>query len=151
MSAVKGKNTKPELIVRKYLFSKGLRYRLHVKKLAGKPDLVFPKYKTVVFVDGCFWHGHEGCKAFKMPKSNEFYWENKIRKNKARDISSEYVLKTEGWKVLRVWECEIRNPSIRQNTLENLYQSIVSPSGYNLEEDLGQIAAEDEAEYGSHL
>ena len=105
MSAVKGKDTKPEMIVRKYLFSKGLRFRVHVKKLAGSPDIVLPKYKTIIFVNGCFWHGHGGCKYSHLPKSNEFFWEQKIRRNKARDIGNDYVLQTEGWRVIRVWEC----------------------------------------------
>ena len=88
MAAIKGKDTKPEMIVRKYLFSKGLRFRVHVKKLAGSPDIVLPKYKTGIFVNGCFWHGHDGCKYSHLPKSNEFFWEQKIRRNKARDIAN---------------------------------------------------------------
>lgn len=81
MAAVKGKDTKPEMIVRKYLFSRGLRFRVQVKKLPGKPDIVLPKYKTVIFVNGCFWHGHEGCKYFRLPKSNVEFWKEKIERN----------------------------------------------------------------------
>ena len=81
MAAVKGKDTKPEMIVRKYLFSRGLRFRVQVKKLPGKPDIVLPKYKTVIFVNGCFWHGHEDCKYFRLPKSNVEFWKEKIKRN----------------------------------------------------------------------
>lgn len=105
MAAIKGKDTKPEMIVRKYLFSRGLRFRIHVRKLIGNPDIVLPKYKTVIFVDGCFWHGHEGCKYFRLPKSNAEYWETKIERNIARDIRNEAELKAQGWRVIRVWEC----------------------------------------------
>ena len=149
MAAVKGKDTKPEMIVRKYLFSKGMRYRLHNKKLKGSPDIVLKKFKTAIFIDGCFWHGHEGCKYFKMPKSNVFFWEQKIRRNKARDIANEYVLKTEGWKVIRVWECDIRKVAIREEVLENLYSQIVGPSkmNYKLQNSEIAIAAEPEGKY----
>ena len=148
MAAVKGKDTKPEMIVRKYLFSKVLRYRLHNKKLMGSPDIVLKKYKTVIFIDGCFWHGHDGCKYFKMPKSNEFFWEQKIRRNKARDISNDYVLQTEGWRVIRIWECEIKKMSTREERLESLYNQIVKPKpSYNIEDIPNQIAAEPEAGY----
>lgn len=152
MSAVKGKDTKPEMIVRKYLFSKGLRYRLHDKKLAGSPDIVLKKYKTVIFIDGCFWHGHEGCKFFKIPKSNEFYWDQKIRKNKARDISNEFVLQTEGWNVIRIWECDIRKLSDREEVLQSVYNRVVSKiSPYSITDDQNQLAAEGEEDYSKNL
>ena len=148
MAAVKGKDTKPEIIVRKYLFSKGLRYRLHDKKLTGSPDIVLKKFRTVIFIDGCFWHGHEGCKYFKMPKSNEFFWEQKIRRNKARDISTDYVLQTEGWRVIRVWECEIRKVAGREERLEALYKEIVGLKISYLPNDNSiDIAAEPEEKY----
>ena len=148
MAAVKGKDTKPEMIVRKYLFSKGLRYRLHDKKLPGCPDIVLKKYKTAIFIDGCFWHGHEGCKYFKMPRSNEFFWEQKIRRNKARDIANEYVLQTEGWRVIRVWECEIKKVAEREGALNALYLNIVTPySSYETQEDQIKMAAEPEEIY----
>ena len=150
MAAVKGKNTKPEIIVRKFLFSKGLRYRLHDKKLPGHPDIVLKKYKTVIFIDGCFWHGHEGCCLFKMPKSNQFYWENKIKHNKARDIANDYVLSTMGWKVIRIWECEIKNTSVRISFLENIYSRITSsyPSfNYSVPELPSHLAAEPSEDY----
>ena len=89
MAAIKGKDTKPEMIVRKYLFSRGLRFRIQVRKLPGTPDIVLPKYKTAIFVNGCFWHGHEGCKYFRLPKSNVGFWEEKIERNVARDARNE--------------------------------------------------------------
>ena len=148
MAAVKGKDTKPEMIVRKYLFSKGLLYRLHDKRLPGSPDIVLKKYKTVIFIDGCFWHGHEGCKYFRLPKSNEFFWEQKIRRNKARDISTDYVLQTKGWRVIRIWECEIKKVAEREDRLESLYNHIVGPKiSYDFEENPDTIAAEPEEGY----
>lgn len=102
MAAVKGKDTKPEMIVRKYLFSRGLRFRVQVRKLPGTPDIVLPKYNTVIFVNGCFWHGHEGCKYFRLPKSNIEFWEQKIKNNVARDARNETELKALGWRVIRV-------------------------------------------------
>ena len=109
MAAIKGKDTKPEMIVRKYLFSRGLRFRVQVKKLPGNPDIVLPKYKTVIFVNGCFWHGHEGCKYFRLPKSNVEFWKEKIERNIERDRESMQALLDLGWKVIRIWECELRN------------------------------------------
>lgn len=153
MAAIKGKDTKPELIVRKYLFSRGLRFRIQVGKLPGRPDIVLPKYKTVIFVNGCFWHGHEGCRYFRLPKSNVEFWERKISHNKARDISNTAVLEMMGWRVIRVWECDIRAVSTREAFLENLYSSIVAPprrKSYAQEEDLPSIAAEPGAEYTSN-
>lgn len=148
MAAIKGKDTKPEMIVRKYLFSRGLRFRIQVKKLPGRPDIVFPKYKTVVFVNGCFWHGHEGCRYFRLPKSNVEFWERKISHNRARDISDTAVLQIMGWRVIRIWECEIRRVSERQERLERLYNEITGRS-YNTESDTPAIAAEPEEPYGA--
>lgn len=107
MSAIKSKNTKPELRVRKVLHGLGLRYRIHDKNLPGKPDLVFKKYKTVVFVNGCFWHGHQNCKDFRLPKTNTEWWREKISKTIERDSNKTFQLKQLGWKVLTIWECEI--------------------------------------------
>lgn len=152
MAAVKGKDTKPEMIVRKYLFSKGLRYRLHNKRLPGSPDIVLKKYKTVIFIDGCFWHGHEGCRYFKIPKSNNFFWEQKLRRNKARDIATNYVLQTEGWRVFRIWECEIKTVAHREERLKSLYNQIVSAKiSYNFNEDPDLISAEPEKIYNKSL
>ena len=127
MSNIKGKDTKPEIIVRKFLFSKGLRFRIHRKDLSGNPDLVLPKYKTVIFINGCFWHGHDNCKYFRLPKSNIEFWKTKINRNKERDILNIAKLTEQGWRVLRVWECEIRNLSFRQKSLDALYDLIVKP------------------------
>ena len=149
MAAIKGKDTKPEMIVRKYLFSKGLRFRVHVKKLAGSPDIVLPKYKTIIFVNGCFWHGHDGCKYSHLPKSNEFFWEQKIRRNKARDIANDYVLQTQGWKVIHIWECEIKKVKDREKILENLYKQIIIPHNpFQTEESSLPAAAEPSETYG---
>ena len=114
MSRIKGKNTKPEELVRKYLFSQGFRYRKNDKRLPGSPDIVFPKYKTVIFVNGCFWHGHEGCKHFVWPKSNDEFWKNKIETNIARDKKKTQVLEELGWRVIVVWECELKKATINE-------------------------------------
>lgn len=149
MAAIKGKDTKPEMIVRKYLFSRGLRYRVSNRKLPGSPDIVLKKHKTIVFIDGCFWHGHEGCKYFKIPKTNVEFWERKISHNKARDISDTAVLKMMGWRVIHVWECELRNKVNREETLNRIYDSITSygTNGYSFEETDISIAAEPESDY----
>ena len=125
MSMIKSSGTKPEEAVRKYLFSKGLRYRKNVKTLPGKPDIVLPKYKTIVFVNGCFWHGHKGCKYFVMPKTNVEFWTEKITKNIARDEITYKKLQNMGWNVIVVWECEFKKDK-RNNTLECLYNDILA-------------------------
>ena len=107
MRAIGNKNTRPELIVRKLLHSHGFRYRLHVKDMPGKPDLVFPRFRAVIFVNGCFWHGHE-CYLFKMPASRVEFWEKKISDNIKRDHRNKILLSDSGWKVLVVWECAIK-------------------------------------------
>lgn len=125
MSRIRSTNTKPEEIVRKFLFSQGLRYRKNVRNLPGKPDIVFPKYKTVVFINGCFWHKHEKCGRFVWPKSNTEYWEKKITGNIERDQLAYKKLKETGWKVLVVWECELKK-EMRLDTLHELYFKIVA-------------------------
>lgn len=150
MAAIKGKDTKPEMIVRKYLFSRGLRYRVNNRKLSGAPDIVLKKYKTVVFIDGCFWHGHEGCKYFRVPKSNVQFWKEKIERNVARDFRNEAELKALGWRVIRVWECEIKTLAQREEYLKHLFDLIVNPAqSYLIETDLDKpsIAAEPESEH----
>ena len=107
MSHIHSKNTKPEILVRKELFRRGYRYRINVSNLPGKPDIVLPKYKTVIFVNGCFWHGHEGCKYFVLPKTNTVFWENKIRQTQQRDVDSILLLRAKGWFVIVIWECQI--------------------------------------------
>jgi len=105
MSRIKGKDTKPEILVRRFLHANGFRFRLHVKKLPGKPDIVLPKYRTVIFVHGCFWHGHKGCKYFVIPKTRTEWWLNKINRNIFNDTKAIKALKKEGWKVIVLWEC----------------------------------------------
>ena len=107
MAAVSGKNTKPELLIRKGLHRRGFRYRLHDKKLPGKPDLVLPKYKAVIFVNGCFWHRHD-CHLFKWPSTRKEFWRSKINGNKARDIEAVKQLRSMGWRTLTVWECALK-------------------------------------------
>ncbi len=107
MSKIRSNNTKPEILLRKALFANGLRYKINDKKLQGKPDIVLPKYKTVIFVHGCFWHNHKGCKRAHLPKSNVEYWGNKIRTNEERDLKNREILEKLGWNVLVIWECEI--------------------------------------------
>ncbi|ROY11175.1 DNA mismatch endonuclease Vsr [Enterococcus faecium] len=124
MSHIHSNNTKPEITVRKYLFSKGLRYRLYDKRFPGKPDLIFPKYNTAVFVNGCFWHQHN-CKFGTTPKSNTGYWVEKFKKNQDRDLKNYESLKAIGWKVIIVWECDLKNKNV-ENTLKNLYKEITN-------------------------
>ena len=124
MAAIKGKDTTPEMIVRKYLFSCGLRYRVNNRKLPGSPDIVLRKFKTVVFVDGCFWHGHKDCKYFRLPKSNVDFWRHKIAMNIARDYANNVDLKLAGWRVIRIWECEIKTKAKREETLSRLFAMI---------------------------
>ena len=124
MSQIHGKDTKPEIIVRKYLFHKGLRYRKNDRKLSGSPDIVFPKYKTVVFINGCFWHGHENCKLSKLPETNTDFWKAKILSNKDRDKRTIDKLTSEGWNVIVIWQCELKK-NLMSDTLENLYQRII--------------------------
>lgn len=125
MSQIRGSNTKPEEIVRKYLFSRGFRYLKNDKRLPGKPDIVLPKYKTVIFVNGCFWHMHIGCKYFVWPSSNAEFWEAKIKGTHERDKRVTMELQNQGWNVITIWECELR-PDKRIHTLENLLSSIRS-------------------------
>lgn len=123
MSRIRSKNTKPEEIVRKHLFSLGFRYRKNDKRYPGTPDIVLPKYKTVIFINGCFWHGHSGCKYFVVPKSNTEFWQNKIAANIARDDEKIAQLLGMNWKVITVWECELK-PKQRSETLTRLVQQI---------------------------
>ena len=123
MSRIKGKDTKPEETVRKYLFSKGFRYRKNVSTLPGKPDIVLPKYKTCIFVYGCFWHKHEGCKYFVWPKSNEEFWKDKLEKNVTRDKNEQAELEKMGWHILIVWECQLKKKN-KEQTLRELEEKI---------------------------
>ena len=123
MSRIRSKNTKPEIIVRKYLFANGFRFLVHDKRFQGKPDIVLPKYRTMVLVHGCFWHGHKGCPSFVVPKTNTEWWLNKIERNIAKDRSNTKSYKAGGWKVIEVWECELKLPQ-REKTLQNLVHLI---------------------------
>ncbi len=119
MSHVRSKNTKPEMIVRRFLFAHGFRYRIHVSVLPGKPDIVLRKYKTVIFINGCFWHGHENCHIYVMPKSNVEFWSKKIQRNKERDLKERIRLRMMGWHVILLWECQLK-PKKRDETLNGL-------------------------------
>ena len=120
MSRITGKNTKPEILIRKSLFSKGFRYNLHSKNLPGKPDIVLPKYKTVIFVHGCFWHGHEGCQYYVIPKTRTEFWLNKINTNIQNDMKNLISLKNMGWNVITIWECETK----KKNNIKVLIDQI---------------------------
>lgn len=124
MSKIRSKNTKPEEIVRKYLFSQGFRYRKNDKRYPGNPDIVLPKYKTVIFVNGCFWHKHDGCPQLVWPKSNREYWEPKILRNQERDKYVQMQLHELGWKVIVIWECEIGNKKLASERLSLLCKEI---------------------------
>ena len=124
MSQISGKDTKPEMMVRKFLHANGFRYRLHVKDLPGKPDLVLPKYNSVIFVHGCFWHAHEGCKYFKIPKTRTEWWENKLLGNRERDEKHVRQLKDLGWNVIVVWECELKPENVKK-TLPELVKRLI--------------------------
>lgn len=127
MSKISGKDTKPEILVRKFLFSKGLRYRLNDKRYPGRPDIILPKYKTAIFIHGCFWHGHQGCKASKLPETRKEFWQKKINDTKIRDKRKIEELKAQGWRVIVVWQCEIKNIGDRQKRLELLVGEILRP------------------------
>lgn len=145
MAAIHSKNTKPELVVRRFLFAHGFRYRLNDPRLPGHPDIVMRKYATCVFVNGCFWHGHDDCGGFRLPKTNVEFWQNKITRNKTRDERTIQQLTALGWNCITIWECQLK-PSVRENTLASLQQTLLQiylrktqPSTihkpYNIEED----------------
>ena len=153
MARIKGKNTKPELIVRRYLHTHGYRYRINVKRLPGTPDIVLRKYRTVIFINGCFWHGHEGCKYFVIPKSNTDFWKKKIDRNKQRDIEKRVQLRRLGWHTIIIWGCELK-PKNRHATLQALEQTLNKifllnngakvTKDYSYEEENIGMVAEDE-------
>lgn len=123
MSQIRGKDTKPEEIVRKYIFAQGFRYRKNDPRLPGKPDIVLSKYRTVIFVNGCFWHKHEGCKYFVWPKNNAAFWREKILSNVERDQRNYEKLNQMRWNVIVVWECELKK-ELRPETLNKIIQDI---------------------------
>ena len=124
MSRIHSTNTKPEEYVRKFLFSEGFRYRKNDKRYPGKPDIVLPKFHTVVFVNGCFWHAHD-CNEGHIPKSNSSYWEKKLQNNVARDQKNYDLLKKDGWRIIVVWECELKTESMRQARCAALTKEII--------------------------
>lgn len=123
MSHIRAVNTKPEMIVRRYLFSRGFRYRIHCKRLPGTPDIVLRKYRTVIFVNGCFWHGHEGCRYFVLPKSNTEFWQKKIRRNRERDLRDRVRLRQMGWHIIQIWECQLK-PKEKDMTLKSIERTL---------------------------
>ena len=124
MTSIRGKNTKPEILVRKGLHARGFRFRLHNKKLPGSPDIVLPKYGVAIMVNGCFWHGHKGCRYATKPKSNVEFWETKIARNRHRDEVTTAHLEALGWTVITIWECELRNSSQLDDRLDALAEEI---------------------------
>ena len=125
MSRIKGKNTRPEMLVRRFLFANGFRYRLHDDKLPGKPDIVLPRYKTVIFVHGCFWHGHEGCRYFVVPKTRTEWWMQKIEGNKLNDSRKVLSLEEMGWNCITIWECQLKQQKLNF-TLKTLLSELIS-------------------------
>ena len=123
MSHIRSRNTKPELLVRHYLFARGFRYRINVKRLPGTPDIVLRKYRTVIFINGCFWHGHEGCRYYVIPKTNTDFWRKKIERNRERDMQKRIQLRLLGWHTIIIWECELK-PKVREATLASLVQTL---------------------------
>ena len=125
MASIRGKNTGPEIMVRKFLFSRGFRYRLNHPRLPGHPDIGMRKYRTCIFVNGCFWHGHDNCRYFVLPKTNTEFWKAKIERNRARDIEEQRKLASMGWHCITVWECQLK-PAVRKQTLESLVYTLNS-------------------------
>lgn len=119
MSKIRSKDTKPELLVRKYLFKQGFRFRVNVKRLPGTPDIVLRKYRSVIFVHGCFWHGHENCSVYVLPKTHSEYWFGKINRNRERDAKVRAKIRAMGWNVIVIWECQLKL-KVRQQTFEDL-------------------------------
>lgn len=143
MSNIRSKNTRPEILVRKYLFSQGIRFRVNVKKLPGTPDIVLRKYRTVIFVNGCFWHGHEGCKYYVLPKTNTEFWKEKIEKNKERDLKERVQLRSMGWHVILLWECQLRGKT-RDENLRGLLHTLnkIVLENYNVSFSTTEIISE---------
>ncbi|MBR2862465.1 MAG: DNA mismatch endonuclease Vsr [Bacteroidaceae bacterium] len=147
MSAIKGRDTKPEVLVRKLLHRLGYRFRIQRKDLPGKPDIVLPKHKTAIFINGCFWHRHEGCKYASTPSTNSDFWKKKFAANVERDARNYAALKDQGWNVLIIWECEVKE-LLRTKIIPGLPSHISTP--YPTDEDLSEsadlMAAEEESE-----
>lgn len=153
MAAIRGKDTKPEITVRKFLFSRGFRYRLNHPRLPGRPDIVMRKYRTCIFVNGCFWHGHEGCRYYVLPKTNTEFWKAKIDRNRTRDAEEQRRLAAMGWHCITVWECQLK-PAVKERTLESLAYTLNSIylndrkiKRYTLPEEETMMAAEPDNRY----
>ena len=155
MSHIRSRNTKPEKLVRQWLWRHGYRYRLNVKSVPGKPDIVMRRYRTAIFVNGCFWHGHDGCDKFKIPQTNVEFWQNKINRNRERDQQNYQVLHNNGWQVIVVWECQLTPKHIEETMLQvelllnehflAMHQhKVVS---YDFQEESAPMAAEDLPDY----
>ena len=156
MAAILSKNTKPEVLVRKYLWSHGFRYRLNHPRLPGKPDIVMRMYRTCIFINGCFWHGHEGCKYYTVPKSNTDFWVNKVKRNKERDIEVQHQLAKMGWHCITIWGCELkadkRDATLKSlvYTLNKIFLQDHSNKKYEIPEDveMQMVADNSDIEYG---
>ena len=155
MQSIHSKDTRPEMVVRKFLFSHGYRYRLHVKTLPGHPDIVMRRWRTVILVNGCFWHGHTDCPMFRMPRTNVDFWKAKIERNRLRDMRDRLVLRDMGWHVITLWECQLK-PKVREENLQGLLYTLnkialddmrhgeYQPYNFQEEDTFPMIAAEDE-------
>lgn len=151
MAQIRSRDTKPETLVRHYLYARGFRYRKNVRTLPGTPDIVLGRFHTAIFVDGCFWHGHEGCRYFRLPKTNTAFWQQKIDRNRERDAANRLELRREGWHVIRVWECQLK-PDVRMQTLRSIEQALcgIYLDDNGVERHGGTaIAAEEETPYGT--
>ena len=156
MAAIHGKDTKPEMVVRRWLWGRGYRYRINHPRLPGKPDIVMRKYRTCIFVNGCFWHGHEGYRYYTITKTNTDFWVGKVRRNRERDLKVQHELAAMGWHSITIWECELK-PKVREKTLESLaftlnkiYLQDRTVKRYEIPEEESMIAAEDvSTEYGN--
>ena len=146
MAAIKSNDTKPEMLVRRYLHALGYRYGLHNKKLPGSPDIVLRRLRTVIFINGCFWHGHDNCKYYRLPKTNPDFWRTKIEANRARDARTASALRTLGWHVIVIWECSLRTVAQREATLRTLAATLSTP--FPQSAPLPATAAEPEVPYG---
>ena len=149
MAAIHSKDTKPEMVVRRYLWGHGFRYRLNHPRLPGKPDIVMRKYRTCIFVNGCFWHGHEGCRYYTIPRTNTEFWVSKVKRNKERDLKVQHKLAVMGWHSITIWECEIKSVK-RENTLKSLTYTLNkiflqdrTVRRYEIPEEEPMMAAED--------
>lgn len=146
MAAIRGKDTKPEILVRKFLFSRGFRYRINHPRLPGRPDIVLLKYRTVIFVNGCFWHGHDNCKYFRLPKSNVDFWQKKIERNIERDKEELSQLVAMGWHCITIWECQLKSKVCSQ-TLESLAYTLYHIFLEDRKKETFQIADNNESKF----